>query len=419
MTRDHYLGDDMRNTGPRRLSAAIALSTLLVLAGCSSGSTWHGDGKDGTSAKPDPNAPTAAISFPVNGASDVPASAEIAFTTKKASSSTVSVTDEHGKAVEGAMRPDGSSWLPSAQLAYGTRYTAKVKVTGGGRSGASTVNFTTMAKPGNLVSVRSQVGDDIQYGVGMPIVINFGSDIPKNQHANVERRLFVSSQPAQEGSWNWFNNKEIHFRPRDYWQANTKLSIHLATGGLPFGGDAYGAGDVNIHASIGDELVMTVDNATKMMSVAKNDQEIKTMPVSLGKPSAPSSSGSMVVMVKNEWEWFDSSTYGVPVDAGEGYRTKVNWPMRLTWGGQYIHAAPWSVADQGHNNVSHGCTNISMENADWLWHQVKLGDPVIVKGTERGLDWGDGWTDWNVGFDDYKKGSALANSQPSPQPSPS
>jgi len=126
-------------------------------------------------------------------------------------------------------------------------------------------------------------------------------------------------------------------------------------------------------------------------------------------------------MVKNEWEWFDSSTYGVPVDAGEGYRTKVSWPMRLTWGGQYIHAAPWSVADQGHTNVSHGCTNVSMQAADWLWHQVHLGDPVIVKGTERGLDWGDGWTDWNVSFDQYKKGSALpaAAASPTPAPSPS
>src|SRR4051794_2845203 len=273
MTRNHYLGDDMRYTPPLRLGAAVALSAVLILAGCSSGSTWHGDGKGGTSAKPDPNAPSATISFPANGASDVPASAEIAFTTRKAASSSVSVTDDEGKPVVGAMRPDGSSWLPSAQLAYGTKYTVKVCVSGGGKSGASTVHFTTMAKPGNLVSVRSQVGDDISYGVGMPIVINFGADIPKDQHANVERRLFVTSEPAQEGSWSWFNNKEIHFRPRDYWRANTKLSIHLATGGLPFGGDAYGAGDVDIHAGIGDKLVMTVDNATKTMSVSKNDQE--------------------------------------------------------------------------------------------------------------------------------------------------
>jgi lipoprotein-anchoring transpeptidase ErfK/SrfK len=287
-----------------------------------------------------------------------------------------------------------------------------------GKTGVKNATFNTMAKPGNLIAVRSQIGDDLVYGVGMPVVINFGTDVPKDQRANVERRLFVSSEPALKGAWNWFNAHEIHFRPAEYWQPNTKLSVRLATGGLPLGGDAYGAGDVEVHASIGDKFMMTIDNATKTMTVTKNDQVVNTIPVSLGKPSAPSSSGNMIVMVKNEWEWFDSSTYGVPVDAGEGYRTKVSWPMRLTWGGQYIHAAPWSVADQGHTNVSHGCTNVSMQNADWLWHQVHLGDPVIVKGTERGLDWGDGWTDWNASFDQYQKGSALAATA-TPAPSPS
>jgi lipoprotein-anchoring transpeptidase ErfK/SrfK len=131
------------------------------------------------------------------------------------------------------------------------------------------------------------------------------------------------------------------------------------------------------------------------------------MPVSLGKPDSPSSSGNMIVMVKNEWEWFDSSTYGVPVDSTDGYRTKVYWPQRLTWGGQYIHAAPWSVDQQGRVNVSHGCTNLSTENAEWLWRQTHIGDPVIVKGTERGLDRGDGWTDWNMSWEEYLKGSAL------------
>ena len=43
-------------------------------------------------------------------------------------------------------------------------------------------------------------------------------------------------------------------------------------------------------------------------------------------------------------------------------------PMRLTWGGEFIHAAPWSVADQGKRNVSHGCVNLSPENAECLFY---------------------------------------------------
>jgi hypothetical protein len=65
------------------------------------------------------------------------------------------------------------------------------------------------------------------------------------------------------------------------------------------------------------------------------------------------------------------------------------------------------VADQGHRNVSHGCTNMSTENARWLFGLTHIGDPYTVQGTGTPLTWGDGWTDWNVSWDGYRKGSAL------------
>ena len=53
----------------------------------------------------------------------------------------------------------------------------------------------------------------------------------------------------------------------------------------------------------------------------------------------------------------------------EGYRTKIDFAQRLTWGGEFIHAAPWSEGQQGSVNVSHGCVNVSMANGDWLFKQ--------------------------------------------------
>lgn len=43
-----------------------------------------------------------------------------------------------------------------------------------------------------------------------------------------------------------------------------------------------------------------------------------------------------------------------------------------------MHAAPWSVNSQGFENVSHGCINLSTENARWFYDNAKIGDPVIV-----------------------------------------
>jgi len=130
-------------------------------------------------------------------------------------------------------------------------------------------------------------------------------------------------------------------------------------------------------------------------------------------------------MIKNEWEWFDSSTFGVPSESSGGYRTKVYWPQRLTWDGEYIHSAPWSEGDQGKRNVSHGCTNISAAHAEWLWKQTRIGDPVIIKGTEEKVKWGNGWTDWTASWDEYVKGSAVpyvpatTSASPSASASPS
>lgn len=400
----------------RRLTL-LFVASALVLAGCGdSAPSWKDPGGGSGTA-----AGTVKVSMPADGAHDVSTATSIAYESSSPGA-TVTLADAAGGAVEGAPRPasasssssapsSGSSaavagsveWLPSKQLKYATEYTATVSA-GGSKS---TVKFTTMAKPSSFARTTSQIGDGAVVGVGMPMILSFSADIPKDKRAGIEKRLFMSSDPPQEGVWNWFSAKEIHYRPKEYWQAGTKLSLRAAVGGVSFGGKSYGEKDITVDATVGKKLIMEVDNATKQMTVTEDGVVLKTMPVSLGKPSNPSDSGNFIVMVKNEWEWFDSSTYGVPVDSPDGYRTKVEFPQRITWSGQYIHAAPWSVKDQGKRNVSHGCVNVSLDLAKWLYGVTHIGDPVIVKGTEERVKYGDGWTDWELSWDEYQKGSAL------------
>jgi hypothetical protein len=152
---------------------------------------------------------------------------------------------------------------------------------------------------------------------------------------------------------------------------------------------------------------MVADNTTKQMTVTRDGALLRTVPVSFGKKATPSASGNFIVMIKNEWEWFDSASFGVPNDSADGYRTKVYYPQRLTWDGEYIHSAPWSEGDQGKRNVSHGCTNISAANAKWLYEITHIGDPVIIKNTEERVKWQNGWTDWEKPWSEYVKGSAI------------
>jgi len=266
--------------------------------------------------------------------------------------------------------------------------------------------------------VSSNIGDDMVVGVGMPMVLRFSQAVPKDARDDIERRLWVKTEPVQEGAWHWFSDRELHYRPKVFWQAGTKLNFRIGTRGLPLGNGLYGHNDLTVVASVRpDPLVMTVDNATKQMTVTHNGKVVKVIPVSLGKPKTPSSSGTMVVMERLRNTIFD--TMDDP-DPENRYRVPIEYAMRLTWGGEFIHAAPWSVADQGKRNVSHGCVNMSTQNAAWLFNLVKLGDPVTVKGTEVKLQKGNGWTDWSMSWEQYIKGSALPYSPPassSAQPS--
>jgi lipoprotein-anchoring transpeptidase ErfK/SrfK len=416
--------------GPRTTSTsvalALALAAALVLAGCSGNGKWRNPGE---SASKGPIA-SAKVTTPVDGAIDVSTAIELAYSADHATVSKVALAETDGATVAGAPRPGGETWLPAKQLKYATKYTATVTATtASGETIKGTTTFTTMSKPAGLIQVTTALGDDGVYGVAMPIIITLSDpanggkpyEVPAAKRAAVQNRFFVTSDPPQEGAWNWFSASEVHFRPKEYWQAGTKLSFRIATGGLALGATTYGRNDLNVHANIGAKLVMTGDNATKSLTVTKDDQVLKTMPVSFGKPSSPSPAGNMMVMVKNDFEWFDSSTYGVPADSKDGYRTKVLWTERITWSGSYLHAAPWSEDDQGKRNVSHGCTNLSLADAEWLYQQTHLGDPVIINGTEERVKWGNGWTDWERPFEEYVKGSAIpyVASSPTGSPAPS
>jgi len=403
----------------RTMATVAMLGGLALLSGCgtAAASTWH-DSAAGVTAD---GQPTTSISAPANGAADVPTStvltlagagvASPANATSPASPAnaaspaglTVTVTDPAGAPVAGALAADGATWTPTGQLKYATSYTATVSTTAGAKANTTTSTFTTMKQPpaNKLIRVSTPLADDQTYGVALPIVLNFGAEVAKEQRAEVERRLQVTSEPAQVGSWNWFSGSEMHYRPQEYWQEGTKLNVRAAVGGLPLGNARYGARDLTLRATIGEKLVITVDDATHMMTVTKQDQVLRTIPVSLGKPTDKSSSGAMVIMTKNKSELF------VSTEPGDSYREIVHWTQRITTSGQYIHSAPWSVADQGKRNVSHGCTNVSEQNAIWLYDLTQIGDPMIVKGTGSPLRWGNGWTDWDRSWDEYRAGSAL------------
>ncbi len=395
----------------RKTLAIASLAGLMAVAACGSSGVakWN---RNGTPAAGDASAVTAKITLPADGANDVPAGMEIAYSTANATDTTVAVTDASGQAVTGGPGYDQDTWVPDHVLDYGTRYTAKITASDpDGKSATSTVSFTTMAAPAKTMRFQSWFADNEVLGVAAPLVFKFSGPGVSGQDARaaVQKRLSVTTTPEQAGSWYWFSAHELHYRPKAHWQPGTKIQVDAKTGGLPMGNGYYGRSDLTLDVSITDKpLSIVIDDKTHTLTADLNGK-VRTMPASLGKESTPSSSGQMVIMTRKTQEIFDSSlgTGGTPVDAPGGYKVLVHWTMRLTWGGEFIHAAPWSVKQQGHTDVSHGCTNVSTANAKWIYENSHVGDPVTVKNTGSALKWGNGWTDWDVSWAAYLKGSAL------------
>lgn len=396
-----------RRTRVRAVLAALA-AVLVVMAGCSGGDDDETPSSPGgSSPTPKPRPAAARVVDPAADARDVPTSTAIAFETKHPGAASVQLKSAAGEIVKGSLQAGGKTWLPAVQLDYATRYTVSVTAPGDdGQPSTTNSSFTTMEEPANQVRVSSFLGDGQVVGVGMPLIVRFGREIPEDYRDDVERRMTVRATPAQEGVWHWVSGTEVRYRPKTYWKANTKVSYKLQTGGLPMGNGWYGAADITVDLRIGPSVVMTVDNRTKRMTVVRNGRVVRSIPVSLGKPRTPSSSGTMLVLEKLRKTVFDTSSDPNPADR---YRINIEYAQRLTWSGEFIHSAPWSVSVQGKTNVSHGCVNMSPANAAWLFGITRMGDPVTVKGTERRVAGGNGWTDWNMSWTEYVKGSALAN----------
>ncbi len=392
---------------------ALGLVASLALAGCGGNqeqARFVEGGEPTASATPgEPtalNSPPLPVS-PADGATNRPVSAEISATLPDgAKVSAVTLTTADGKQVDGRLRADGSSWVPSAPLTYGARYTATVTATatdGSTREGRST--FTTMAKPKSVISSGLYLFDDKVYGVAMPVVVEFQPGIPKKDRAAVQKRMFVQTDPPQPGAWHWIDGgTQAYYRAPKYWKPETTLSVRIALAGIPLSNGRYGNVDRVATVRIGRAFEMKVDNATKQMTVYEDGRVVRTLPVSLGKKKTPSSSGTMVIMEKKESTVFDTRD---DPDPENRYVTEIDFAQRLTWGGEYIHAAPWSEHVQGRQNVSHGCVNVSTAHARWLFGKTKIGDPITVTGTERRLAAGNGWTAWSLSWSEFVKRSAL------------
>lgn len=320
--------------------------------------------------------------------------------------SSVRVVPAKGAALPGSMAADGTRWRATGPLAYGARYTAMVTaVDGSGALSTTRTAFTTL-RPRHLLTTSISPLHGSTVGVGMPVVVKLS--VPVRNRAAVERGLRVRTSRPVEGSWSWISTEELHYRPRRYWPAHTDVRLDVRLVGVDAGNGTWGGKDRTVAFHIGASMISLVDVRRLRMTVRRDGRVVRTIPVTTGKAGFLTRSGIKVISEKYVEKTMDATTINIRPGDREYYRLRVPYAMRITWSGEFVHGAPWSVGSQGRARVSHGCIGMSVGNAAWLFARSHVGDVVHVVGSPRGLEPQNGWTDWNVDWATWRSGSALA-----------
>lgn len=408
--------------------AMVALVAPLALAGCGSATPAQvpaGTSPDAGQNSAQPAAeqtpapaptpasgPFALSSNVQDGASGVPVDTLITVTPEFGKVDKVAVsTNASGKStvpdIGGNVNEQGA-WVADSRLDPGARYTVKATGTGAdGRTKQVTSTFTTteLSRKNEVFPTFTPVQGG-PFGVAQPVVIQF--DLPVTNKAEVERNLHLTAAPVQEGSWGWVNDKEVHYRPKEYWQPGTKIKLDANLNGVNAGDGRYGQESRDLELTIGKRQSAKVDIAAHTVTFSTDGKAPVTYPMSAGKPGSTTRSGTKVIMGKADQTKMNSETTGIAANSADGYNMDVYYAMRVTQSGEFIHAAPWNSSKMGRVNASHGCIGLDSEQALALYQASQVGDPVEFVGSERTLEPGNGWTEWNLPWDQWRAKSAVA-----------
>jgi lipoprotein-anchoring transpeptidase ErfK/SrfK len=392
-------GAHARRYGPAALAATLLGSLSLLLASAC-----------GSSPPPD-RAARMEINA-VQGARDSRPDLGLAVNASGGRLRHVTVADGQGHPVAGYIEPGATAWHSDWSLQPSQSYVVTAAaVNPQGKKTTMTRMFQTFT-PAHTFSAQVNADDGADaagptYGVAMPIMVTFSQ--PVTDRAAVERSFQLQTSQPVVGAWHWLDSTHVNFRPKTYWPQYTavRFTAHLAgTQGAP---GTFGSSDLQQDFKIGESIVSSVSASGHYMKVWLNGSSTPTFswPVSTGSPGDDTPDGQYVTMDKGNPVDMNSASFGVGPGSPGYYNVEVYDSVRFTWSGNYVHSAPWSVGDQGVDNVSHGCVNLAPQYAEWYYDHATYGDPVTVTGSPTPGTSGDGWTDWFLSWPDLVKGSAL------------
>ncbi|GAB3452908.1 L,D-transpeptidase LdtMt5 [Actinophytocola sediminis] len=362
-----------------------------------------GTGGHSPSAQAAPKPPAKIALTPADALTDVSPVAPISVKVTDGTIEALTLTNPTGKQVIGKLTPDRTTWTVGEPLGFGKTYTWSGTALGtNGEQQPITGAFTT-ATPSGTIGAQINTGDGKTYGVAMPIAVTFDSPVP--DRAAAQRAMIVETSVPVEGTWAWLDDTRAHWRPKAYWPPNTTVNVDLGLYGVHLGDGVYGQNDLTSQFTIGRNQVVRGNTQTHRLQVFQNGKLTADFPASFGLESDPgrvTNSGTHVVMSKHESYAMSSEQYNYS-------NVVVPWAVRISNNGEFVHGYAPSIPSQGKENVSHGCVNLSPDNARKYFDTALVGDPVEITGSNKQLDPTDGdYYDWAVPWHKWLTMSAIA-----------
>ena len=353
-----------------------------------------------------PPKPAAAFTYdPAAAATGVDPTAPISVRVAHGTFVDVALRDGAGEAVGGTVSEDRTQWTASGRLAYGQRYTWSGTATGeDGTAVPLDATFATV-DPTRQLRGTLNIGDGKTVGVAAPIQIQFNGHV--DDRAAVERALSVQTSTPVEGAWGWLPDENggsrVHYRTKEYWPANTEVTVTAKLFGVDYGGGSWGRSDLSSTFTIGRSQIVKADAGSYRLVVVRDGKQVADYPASYGLGTDPERNTRSGIHVVNE-KFTDKRMVSERYD----YDLVEKWAVRMSNNGEFIHANPETTGVQGESNVTHGCINLSIDNAKAYYDSALYGDPVEVTGTPVQLASRDGdiW-DWTLSWDQWKALSAL------------
>lgn len=405
------------------MAISAVLGGVLMLTACGGGDDAKPKGSETGKAQADADAAAAKDASkakititPKDGATNVGLNDAANVAVADGTLTLVELKTSEGTAVAGKIAADGKSWKPDAALKRSTKYAlAATAKDADGKEAHENASFTTVSPENSFVG--SFIPDEGQtVGVGMPVSITFNKPIQDKKA--VQAAISVSSSSGQEVVGHWFGTQRLDFRPENYWQANSTVTMKLALEGVQGAPGVQGVQNKTVTFKIGRSQVSEVDVKSKKMTVTRDGAVIKTIPISAGSPENPTYNGQMVISEKFKETRMDGSTVGFKDSEGKGeYDIKdVPHAMRLSQSGTFIHGNYWGADSVfGSANTSHGCVGLNdakgagdpNQPAAWFFDNSLIGDVVTVKNSpDKTIKPENGLNGWNMGWAEWKAGSA-------------